>query len=199
MSRSRHGCDDGEVDHIHLLRRLDNEYDGWVLHTSSTALTDVLNIAGPRLGARGPVPRHRRGDVGVAELAAATGVRMSEWRLEFPAPAPWLNMNSRLQHRAQAGERKLWRDAAHVWAKHRKLPKGLTKVRIDATLAFPTNRRRDVSNYMATVKAVVDGLVDYGLIRDDADEYLIGPFLHRADRRSVNEIGTLVLEIREVP
>jgi hypothetical protein len=40
----------GEVDHRELLKRLDNEFDGWVLHTSSTALTDVLAIAGPRLG-----------------------------------------------------------------------------------------------------------------------------------------------------
>ena len=39
----------GEVDHLHLLRRLDSEYDGG-LHTSSTALTDVLAFAGPRLG-----------------------------------------------------------------------------------------------------------------------------------------------------
>lgn len=116
----------------------------------------------------------------------------------MPAPAPWLSMNSRLRHKAQAAERKLWRDAANVWAKHRKLPKGLPKIRVDATLAFPTNRRRDVSNYMATVKAAVDGLVDYGLIADDADRYLVGPFLHPSDRRSVSGYGTLVLEIREV-
>jgi hypothetical protein len=33
----------GEVDHKELLRKLINEYDGWVLHTSSTALADVLH------------------------------------------------------------------------------------------------------------------------------------------------------------
>lgn len=32
----------GEVDHVELLKRLDNEYDGWLLHTSSTALPMVL-------------------------------------------------------------------------------------------------------------------------------------------------------------
>lgn len=32
----------GEVDHAELLERLDGEYDGWLLHTSSTALDDVL-------------------------------------------------------------------------------------------------------------------------------------------------------------
>jgi hypothetical protein len=32
----------GEVDHRELLARLADEYDGWVLHTSSVALPDVL-------------------------------------------------------------------------------------------------------------------------------------------------------------
>jgi hypothetical protein len=33
------------VDHRELLRRLDADYDGWVLHTSSPALPTVLGIA----------------------------------------------------------------------------------------------------------------------------------------------------------
>jgi Holliday junction resolvase RusA-like endonuclease len=124
---------------------------------------------------------------------------MSEWRLEFPAPAPWLNMNSRLRHKAQAAERKLWRDAAHVYARQKKLPTGLARVKITATLAFPTNHRRDVGNYYPSVKALVDGLVDYGLIPDDNDKHLEGPDLRRSDRRSVTGYGFVVLEIREVP
>jgi hypothetical protein len=35
----------GEVDHLQLLKRLDTEYDGWVLHTSSVALPEVLDHA----------------------------------------------------------------------------------------------------------------------------------------------------------
>jgi hypothetical protein len=35
----------GEVDHYKLLKRLDHDYDGWVLHTSSTALPAILRIA----------------------------------------------------------------------------------------------------------------------------------------------------------
>lgn len=35
----------GEVDHRELLVRLHVEHDGWLLHTSSTALSDVLQIA----------------------------------------------------------------------------------------------------------------------------------------------------------
>lgn len=36
----------GEVNHFDLLKRLDCEYDGWLLHTSSTALPSILRIAG---------------------------------------------------------------------------------------------------------------------------------------------------------
>ena len=35
----------GEVDHRELIRRLQFRYDGWVLHTSSTALASVLQVA----------------------------------------------------------------------------------------------------------------------------------------------------------
>jgi hypothetical protein len=35
----------GEVDHEELLDRLDNEYDGWLLHTASTTLIEVLDAA----------------------------------------------------------------------------------------------------------------------------------------------------------
>lgn len=34
----------GEVDHAQLVRRLEADYDGWVLHTSSVALADVLAL-----------------------------------------------------------------------------------------------------------------------------------------------------------
>lgn len=32
----------GEVDHVSLIRRLCKEYDGWILHTSSTALRKLI-------------------------------------------------------------------------------------------------------------------------------------------------------------
>ncbi len=35
----------GEVNHNELLRRLDGDYDGWVLHTASTTLANVLECA----------------------------------------------------------------------------------------------------------------------------------------------------------
>jgi hypothetical protein len=37
----------GEVDHQELVRRLETEYDGWILHTSSVALHHVLSYVSP--------------------------------------------------------------------------------------------------------------------------------------------------------
>jgi hypothetical protein len=41
----------GEVDHRVLVRRLQSEYDGWCLHTSSTALPDLLPLVSGLAGA----------------------------------------------------------------------------------------------------------------------------------------------------
>lgn len=124
---------------------------------------------------------------------------MSEWRLEIPAPTKWLSANSRTDRRAQTADRRTWRSAAFVWARKRKLPTGLARVHITATCAFPNQRRRDVANWYPTIKAAVDGLVDYGLIADDDDAHLIGPDMRASDRRAVTPLGLLVLDIREVP
>lgn len=47
----------GEVDHADLLRRLEDEFDGWVLHASATP-TSIATLAPPRGG-------HPRGAVDV--------------------------------------------------------------------------------------------------------------------------------------
>ena len=129
----------------------------------------------------------------------ASDVVLREWRLEMPAPAPWLNANQRVDRRAQTEDRACWRDAAHTWAIARKLPKGLARVRITATASFPTLRRRDVDNYAPTVKAVIDGLKRYGLVPDDNAKHVISVELCISDRRAISPLGLLVLDIREVP
>lgn len=37
----------GEVDHAELIERMDRDYNGWVLHTSSVALSEVLPLCPP--------------------------------------------------------------------------------------------------------------------------------------------------------
>lgn len=51
----------------------------------------------------------------------------------------------------------------------------LLPVRVLAEFRFPTNHRRDTGNLYPTVKALVDGLVDAGVLVDDCDGLLEGP------------------------
>jgi len=81
-------------------------------------------------------------------------------------------------------------------AHHRKLGR-YKKVQVDATVSYPVNRQRDVQNLQPTMKAYVDGLVDRpkpvkgqkqgparGILVDDDDAHLLGPFLHPSGVRS---------------
>lgn len=118
------------------------------------------------------------------------------WTLTIPAPAPWLNANQRVDLRAQTPDRRAWRDAAHVWAKAAKLPR-LHHVHIVAVFHFRENRRRDIHNWYPTIKACVDGLIDYELLPDDSTKYLIGPDLRVGDP-SINPVGSIDLTITEL-
>jgi len=48
-----------------------------------------------------------------------------------------------------------------------------------AYFRFGDNRRRDTGNLYPTVKALVDGFVDAGVLADDCDGVLYGPHLMR--------------------
>lgn len=122
------------------------------------------------------------------------------WTLRIPAPGRWLNANSRSDRRAQTPDRRAWREAGHVYARQARLPK-LGRAHIVATLRFADRRvRRDPHNYYPTLKAIIDGLIDYGLLPDDSHEYLTGPDIRLGEplpARRVGSAGEVVLTIKE--
>lgn len=93
--------------------------------------------------------------------------------LTIPAPAEWINSNQRLNRHEQAKRTKAWRDAAFCAA----FDKGqfIDPVRIVATFHKTRAGRWDVGNLYPTAKAIVDGLVDAGVIPDDSNEWVTGP------------------------
>jgi crossover junction endodeoxyribonuclease RusA len=117
--------------------------------------------------------------------------------LIIPAPAPWLSANQRVDLRRQTPDRRAWRDAGHLYAKQAALPK-LQRVHIIATLRFRDARRRDPHNYYPTLKALVDGLVDYGLIPDDDDKHLIGPDIRLGQVMQAPGLGEVWLDITDL-
>lgn len=115
----------------------------------------------------------------------------------FTAPARWLNANGRTDRRRQTPDRQQWRDAGAIYAKAGHLPR-FERVHILALLRFPNAIRRDPNNWAPTTKAVVDGLVDAGVLADDSSRQIEGPDHRLGDVIRGQVWGQLVLIVTEV-
>lgn len=89
------------------------------------------------------------------------------WLIRLPDPQPTLTLNGRMHHMARGRETKRLRGDAHTLAISARLPKGLDLVEIILHWQPNTRRQRDTDNPTPTLKALIDGLRDYGLIVDD--------------------------------
>jgi Holliday junction resolvase RusA-like endonuclease len=89
-----------------------------------------------------------------------------------PPCAPWSINMERTKHWSWRSKRvSWWRTTALVAA--RKAGVGeLPPSRIEVELPFDRGGRRDPSNYLPAVKALIDGLVDAGCWDDDTAEYV---------------------------
>lgn len=89
-----------------------------------------------------------------------------------PPCAPWSINQERTKHWSWRSKRvRWWRDTANVWARRAQLGPQPPAV-IHVTLPFDRGARRDPSNYLPAVKAIIDGLVDAGLWPDDTPEWV---------------------------
>lgn len=132
-------------------------------------------------------------------------------RLELFVPAPlkltrsgkltanWANSNDRYKHWSQKAERTAaWRERGYIRARAADLPK-LSTATINAYVHKTNRTTYDAGNLYPSVKAIIDGLVGtprhpgYGLLPDDSNEYLSGPFLHPGEKRDTPGI-TLIIE-----
>lgn len=95
-------------------------------------------------------------------------------------PGELLNANSlRGQTRYFGRLSAPWRTYGLILGRRAARPGVVGPVRVWVEFTFPTNHRRDVANLYPTVKALLDGIVDAGLISDDRDGLIEGPFLRR--------------------
>lgn len=97
----------------------------------------------------------------------------SSWTMKMSWTKPPLSLNQRLHHHAKGRVTKEIREETFLRAKFHKLPKGCERVRV--TLIYrpiDLGRRRDAINLTPTLKAIEDGLVDYGLVPDDTPQYI---------------------------
>lgn len=94
--------------------------------------------------------------------------------LEARAPGPFLNLNDRMHWAPQARLIETWRFWAKIVGRSYGSPKLLRRGPsiVTVELPVPDKRRRDPHNYIATVKPIIDGLVDAGLWPDDTPEWV---------------------------
>jgi hypothetical protein len=99
--------------------------------------------------------------------------------LEVPAPCSLLNANHRRHFRVKARMVKAWRRAAAGEAGM--LPPMPTPVHVTVIVHRHNRASYDAGNYAPTAKAVLDGIVDAGVIPDDSNTYVVGPDLRQGE------------------
>jgi hypothetical protein len=151
-----------------------------------------------------------RGDGGLSEREAATEP-LRTWTLTILAPfikpvtkrktgkifqrGPFLNSNDRDHFRVTSPITKAWRKESFNAAAVAGLPLDLPRIRIDAAINKQRAGRYDAMNYYPTVKAIVDGLIDYGICADDSNQYVTGPFI-TAGNKGPNAVTLTIKEIQ---
>ncbi|GAA4209205.1 hypothetical protein GCM10022252_75380 [Streptosporangium oxazolinicum] len=116
-----------------------------------------------------------------------------DWVVEMPSGTKVLNANDRGRHWGPRHKlTKQWRGVALVMARKEKLPR-LERARIVGVYYPPTRRHRDEANLAPTLKAIVDGFVDHGLLPDDNTLYLEGPYPKISDE--LRQGGQMVMHI----
>lgn len=101
-----------------------------------------------------------------------------EMLVTIPGRPPTPNESNRAIARQKAWrERREWRETAAGWAqkgrqewerRHGMDWRPLRRADVRVTFVVPDNRRRDIDNLIGTVKPLLDGIVDAGLIVDDS-------------------------------
>lgn len=92
--------------------------------------------------------------------------------IELPWARPLLSLNDRPHPLRRAECVKTMRETAHILAKANNLPRDKTHVIVTLFWRPPDNRRRDAENPIPVLKALCDGLVDYGLVPDDTPDFM---------------------------
>lgn len=97
---------------------------------------------------------------------------MKQWAVQLPFRKPPLSANQRMHWAVKARTTKEIRQASMLALRAEGVPP-CKRVRVRLLWAVSDKRRRDPSNMMPTQKAVVDGMVDAGVVPDDTPEFVV--------------------------
>lgn len=95
----------------------------------------------------------------------------AQYELIIDIGRPLLSNDTR-HRQVLAREKRKWREAGCWMARAAKIPK-LGPVQVAAWGVYPTRTMPDVGGITPSVKAVLDGIVDAGILEDDAPPFVL--------------------------
>lgn len=104
-----------------------------------------------------------------------------------------VSSNDRLHWRAKAKKVADLREIGRREARAEGMQPAIGPVDVIVTIYWPDKRRRDAPNLWDTVKPLIDGIVDAGILRDDSDQYIARTIFQAGIERS--QRGTVGLHI----
>ena len=114
-------------------------------------------------------------------------------------PKHLLNANSRKHSADRSTKTSIWRPAGRAAAQAAALPVLVPFVTIHATIYKPRAGRYDPTNLYPTIKAIIDGLTDYGLTEDDDYRHVDGPHMHHGGFDKTNPRIELTIITHQEP
>ncbi len=118
-----------------------------------------------------------------------------EWSIRLPWASLPLSANGREGWRKKAAITAEIRDTMRWLLKAAKIPP-LVKISVQLIWVASTVRRRDTDNTVATMKPVVDAIVDEGIVPDDTTEFVTRL---EADISVQPHVDILTVRIKEIP
>ncbi|MEU3476453.1 hypothetical protein [Rhodococcus sp. NPDC006774] len=115
-------------------------------------------------------------------------------RWDMPWRTPPISLNDRQHWRPRARKVKEVRAAARILAMAAHLPRDLDHVTVQLVYQPRDRRRRDEDNLVGTLKAICDGLIDYGITPDDTPQYMT-KLMPRIDPPVKGQTGRIWLEL----
>lgn len=96
------------------------------------------------------------------------------WEVVLPWTSPPMSMNDRDHWRVHRRKVAMVRNIAHALMLQHKIPK-LERCAVQLMYAPRDRRRRDTDNLAHVLKALCDGIVSAGVVRDDTPDLMLKP------------------------
>ncbi|MFC3980204.1 hypothetical protein [Streptosporangium jomthongense] len=129
-----------------------------------------------------------------ADLTTGPAAGARTWTITLPAGLQVMNANKRIHHMQRVKLTRTLREAGKAAAEAAQIPQ-LARAHVFGVFSPPDRRRRDVGNLYPSFKAMIDGLVDAGVLPDDDDRHLVGPDMRIGPVVKGGQLQLLVIEL----